>query len=552
MESSDVSASSNDKVSQKSDRCKTITDSQLKNVSSISDEIPRREDNISKPNYLWRKCDRDAEVPIYTLSEGVVEGYFERCFTPTEFFIALVDDSVDNITFQSNLYATQKHKVLHLKKEELYAFIGINFLMGFHKLPSWRHYWALDPAFSVQIVRDTMSRNRFDDILSNIHVNDNSTIPHDNRDKTWKLKPMIEDLNKKFGTVYHGTRALSVDESVILFKGKSSMKQYNPLKPVKRGYKIWCIADQKGFVKKFLIYQGKNEELKKEFEGYGLGERVVMSLSQDIWNTNRIVVFDNYFTSLPLLEKLHVEGTLACGTVRVQRKGIPQLQDEKKMERDDCDYRFPQSGIGVFKWKDTKAVHLASNYHGSEMTVVGRRGKDGRKSNVTCPQIVKDCNEFMGGVDHADRLRVTYGVNRRSKKWWHRLFWGLMDIAFVNSYVIYASVMEEKLTLLDFRESVAQGLMSSKVLPAGKRYSDSSSAGQAHKRRGRVESVCPDVRLGNRGVHWPKFVKQRGRCEMCSIKGIQSRPHSLCSHYCKCFLCCNENKNCFLEYHGIE
>jgi len=43
----------------------------------------------------------------------------------------------------------------------------------------------------------------------------------------------------------------------------------------------------------------------------------------------------------------------------------------------------------------------------------------------------------MGGEDHADQLRVTYGVDRRSKKWWHRLFWGMIVILFVNAYIIY-------------------------------------------------------------------------------------------------------------------
>lgn len=519
-------------------------------------EKQKVKNNPVEPNRLWRKRETEKYLPPYAHPESVVEGYFEMCFTPTDFFIKIVDDVIEDIVYQSNLFATQKHTTLNLKKGELYAFIGINFFMGFHKLPSWKNYWSLEPVFSVQIVRDTMSRNRFDDILSNLHVNDNSTIPLENKDRTWKLKPMIEKLNTTFGTVYHGTREVSVDESMILFKGRSTMKQYNPMKPVKRGYKIWCLADQRGFIMKFSIYQGKNEELEQEFGGFGLGERVVLSLTKDVWNSQRVVVFDNYFTSLPLLEKLKNEGTLACGTIRAQRKGMPSLQDEKKLKRGEFDFRIA-NGVGVFKWKDTKGVLLASNYHGSETTSVKRRAKDGSKLDVACPEVVKDYNSYMGGVDHADRLRMAYGVSRRSKKWWQRLFWGMLDIAFVNSYIVHAAVMEEKMTLLEFRKSVAQGLMTNKVLPStkknllGKRSSQSCSPTTAHKRRGRVESVCPDMRLGNRGVHWPKFVKERGRCEMCSLKGIQSRPHSQCSH-CKCFLCCNDSKNCFAEYHGME
>jgi len=74
---------------------------------------------------------------------------------------------------------------------------------------------------------------------------------------------MISALNKRFLEVYNPTRELSVDESMIAFKGRSSMKQYNPLKPIKRGYKLWAIADQEGYVLQFELYQGKAEEIEE-------------------------------------------------------------------------------------------------------------------------------------------------------------------------------------------------------------------------------------------------------------------------------------------------
>lgn len=90
-----------------------------------------------------------------------------------------------------------------------------------------------------------------------------------------------------------------------------------------------------------------------------------------------------------------------------------------------------------------------------------RKDKNGVKHDITCPQVVQDYNRFMGGVDHADQLRTSYGVNRKSKKWWHRMFWGILDIMFVNAFVIYKE-RHEKLPLLEFRRQVVQGLMTQK------------------------------------------------------------------------------------------
>lgn len=74
-------------------------------------------------------------------------------------------------------------------------------------------------------------------------------------------------------TLYNVTRQVSVDESMIIFKGRSTFKQYNPMKLIKRSYKHWCLADQNRFISKFSIYQGK-EEVIDSFDGFGLGKRV--------------------------------------------------------------------------------------------------------------------------------------------------------------------------------------------------------------------------------------------------------------------------------------
>jgi hypothetical protein len=53
---------------------------------------------------------------------------------------------------------------------------------------------------------------------------------------------------------------MAVDESMVPFKGRSSIKQYLPMKHVKRGYKIWCLADSKtGFINHFEVYAGKKD-----------------------------------------------------------------------------------------------------------------------------------------------------------------------------------------------------------------------------------------------------------------------------------------------------
>ncbi|XP_045134450.1 piggyBac transposable element-derived protein 2-like [Portunus trituberculatus] len=265
------------------------------------------------------------------------------------------------------------------------------------ELPSTREDLAVRP------IQEPMSRDRFCKILSNLHLNDNQKMDPKKKDKLYKLRPLVESLNKKFENIRSTGEHISVDESMIRFKGRSSLKQYNPMKPIKRGYKVWCLVDNAGYVFKFDIYTGKGENndpnMRKEF---GLGD--------------------------------------------------------KELKRGQFDYRSTPNGLTVYKWMDKKAVLMASNYHGIEATTVKRTEKDGKKAIVPCPQVVKDYNDNMGGVDKHDMLRQLYGTNRKSMKWWHRIFWGLLDMCIVNAYVVYKE-SHGSLPLLDFRRDLAQGLL---------------------------------------------------------------------------------------------
>ena len=140
---------------------------------------------------------------------------------------------------------------------ELYWFLGINLFMGYHKLPPYPDYWKNDFNLHEEAVASTRLKNRFSQILSNIHPNDNSFLPDDNTDKLYKLRPLIKKLNDKYQELYHCTEKLSIDESMILFKGRHSIKQHNPLKPIKRGYKLGVRAGMDGYISNLTYIKGK-------------------------------------------------------------------------------------------------------------------------------------------------------------------------------------------------------------------------------------------------------------------------------------------------------
>ena len=60
------------------------------------------------------------------------------------------------------------------------------------------------------------------------------------------------------------TSEQAIDEHMIKFKEQHSMKQYMPLKPIKRGFKIWCRNySATGYIFQFDIYARKKEKQRK-------------------------------------------------------------------------------------------------------------------------------------------------------------------------------------------------------------------------------------------------------------------------------------------------
>ena len=85
--------------------------------------------------------------------------------------------------------------------------------------------------------------NHFMQLLRAIHFNDNTTaIPHGDpgHDKAHKVHPVIQSIQEKCLSLYNPKRECSVDEAMVGFKERSSLKQFSPDKPIKRGFKVWC------------------------------------------------------------------------------------------------------------------------------------------------------------------------------------------------------------------------------------------------------------------------------------------------------------------------
>lgn len=55
---------------------------------------------------------------------------------------------------------------------------------------------------------------------------------------------------------------------------------------------------------------------------------------------------------------------------------------------------------------------------------------------VVLPKMLSDYQKNMKGVDLCDQMVGYYLLNHRSKKWWRRIFFYLMEVSAYNAYII--------------------------------------------------------------------------------------------------------------------
>lgn len=469
-------------------------------VPNIEENIdPNIEENITEtvefefipPNWSKNLTSLWSPLPDFTSIEGpndLVDTF--QCHTAFSIFNLLFsDDIIIMLVEQTNLYAFQRSQktgkpYTQTYIQELKTFFGINLLMGIKRSPSYRDYWSSCADLNDPYISSLMTVNRFGWLLSTLHINDNVMMPKRGEvgyDKLYKVRPFLVKIKQNFQTYYNPYRIVAVDESMIKFKGRSTLKQYMPKKPIKRGYKVWSLADQKGYLYDFNIYTGKiGDTVQKD-----LGGSVVKNLTLPIQNKNHCLYMDNYFTSVPLLSYLKTKGIHACGTINSSRKYLPKLKPDSALKIGDYDWKISdQNDMSIIKWKDKRIVNLLSNFHDPQyVTQVKRKAKDGTVSMIPCPIVLQDYNSHMNCVDKFDQNKKTYQIDRKSQKWWHRIFFFFFDATIVNSRILYNEITKENMSMKEFRRQISRELVAKTLVEKRRSLSDSPITPKNLKKR---------------------------------------------------------------------
>ena len=103
-----------------------------------------------------------------------------------------------------------------------------------------------------------MSRDRLKLILKFSHFNYNNDPNNDpkdaNRDGLHKTRPFLDMIRDRFQKVFNPGQNLSVDKSLVLFKGRLHFRQYIKTKRARFGIRLYEFTTSGGIILDVLVY----------------------------------------------------------------------------------------------------------------------------------------------------------------------------------------------------------------------------------------------------------------------------------------------------------
>ena len=324
---------------------------------------------------------------------------------------------------------------------------------------------------------------RWSQIKRFLKVSDPSEDEKNKQDSMFKVREVFEYFINACRTSYWPDRNIALDEAVKKFKGRCVFKQYIKNKPVKWGIKIFCVCcSATSYLCNAMFYVGKAQDNYQD-SNESVTHTTVKKLLEPFAGKNHHVFMDNYYTGIPLFKDLQNMDIYSTGTIRTNRKGLDQRvtmkkSEETQLKKNPGTTRFSSCGNFVYAaWFDKRPVHMLTNCHVPigddtvEHWFPARRGEVAQtpsgkvlKHISICP-IVKCYRKWMGGVDRFDQYRAYIRLEMRTNKFWHVMFWFIVESALVNAFVLYKvtrelAFLEVEYTNLEFRVAVILALVS--------------------------------------------------------------------------------------------
>ena len=335
---------------------------------------------------------------------------------------------------------------------EFRAFIGCLIMAGIRRDNHMSTASMFSPTYGCQFYRCIFSEKRFAFLIRSVRFDDQATRRQRMRtDRFAHIRYVWEEVIKNCRENYHPGPVVTVDEQLLAFRGRCVFRVYIANKPAKYGIKIFMACDADSlYCLNAIPYLGKGS-VPPLNPSVNQGQWITTKLVEPFRADGRVICCDNWFTSLNLAKKLLADKMHLVGTIR-PKPYLPtnEIIKEKLKVGESCAIFQRANKVNVVykKVKTTKHVAVMTTVHNSFSTVEDEKTEAHMYYNAS-----------KGGVDAFDRMCAESSTSRKTRRWPLCVFYGLINIATNNSWIIYASSdLDQRSTRSDYTHDLAYHL----------------------------------------------------------------------------------------------
>ncbi|EFN67636.1 PiggyBac transposable element-derived protein 4, partial [Camponotus floridanus] len=253
-------------------------------------------------------------IPNIIRSAKIID--FFQLFVSEKFVQFIVNETNEYWSKKNNNNMKDTEKTI---LPELYCFFAVSFLMTRNKKLSLVEYWSVDKLLCSDVFGEIMARDRYFKLLAMLHFSHDLTSTND---RLHKIRNVVDMLRKAFSQSFYPYQQLCIDESLLLYKGRLSFKQYIPSKRSRFGIKSFILSDcRTGYIQDIIVYAGSSTMINSENKAIGKSGAIVELLMKPYLGKGHTLFVDNWYSSPALFNLLYNNYTNACGTVKKRRKG---------------------------------------------------------------------------------------------------------------------------------------------------------------------------------------------------------------------------------------
>jgi len=398
-----------------------------------------------EPNYTYVWANGEKKYDKYPKNENLLSEKTKQFICDSSYiqlFELFFSTDLKNYIIEST-----RRNDYNLTLDDLDIFLGIIIISIFNQRKSQKDYWSNRSVLTCPPVVKAMSRDKFLKIKSKIKFSK----PEDQNldDRAWRVRSVLEIFKKNALQFGFFSTALSVDEMMVKFHGKTILLQFMKEKPARFGIKMWGICNAEGYMFSCDIYCGKGSNIyssdkEVKLSKCVLGSRVVMQMIQKLLIsvvsrkiTQYHLYFDNFFCNPDLLIHLRTVGLRAIDTVKRNRVNIDNELDKKAIRGTFSVKDEEKSGLNYITVMDSKPVSLLSTAAGVTPTSTAKRysKKSKGQNDLPFPRAFTLYNRYMGGVDLHDGHCSMPCI--RAKRWTWSIFLRLIQSSITNAVVIH-------------------------------------------------------------------------------------------------------------------